>query len=333
MGNYLVKYLESLDFSVEKQDVGPTSDKRFNILAYPGKERQTRILITSHIDTVPPFIPYSLSDDGSTIWGRASSDAKGSVAAQIFAVTSLLKSGRISKDDVSLLFVVGEETNGDGMRRANDFKLSWESVIFGEPTEGKLASGHKGMLVFTLRAKGRAAHSGYPWLGSNANDILVPALASLEALKDRLPRSKKYGETTMNIGMIQGGVAANVIPERAEAQIAIRIAGGSPDEVKSMVLEAINATASNSEEEGLSVEFLGGAYGPVHMDADVEGFETITVNYGTDIPNLKGEHKRYLYGPGSILVAHGPNEHVEVEDLERAVEDYKKLILATLGKS
>jgi len=209
------------------------------------------------------------------------------------------------------------------MMRVNDLGMEWETVIFGEPTELKLASGHKGMLILTVKAHGKSGHSGYPWLGRNANHMIIPAVAALQNIK--LPSSEKYGNSTVNIGRIEGGVAANVIAESAKAEIGIRIAAGDPGVVKRIVLDTVK-----SVDERLEVSFYGGAYGPIPIDHDVPGFETLTVNYGTDIANLKGNHKRYLYGPGSILVAHSDHEHLMVDDLLTAVDGYKRLIKANL---
>lgn len=219
--------------------------------------------------------------------------------------------------------MAGEEIGGDGMRRVNDLEMEWQAVIFGEPTELKLASGHKGVLIFTIKAHGKAGHSGYPWLGQNANHMLVPALNALQNLE--LPSSEKYGNTTLNIGQISGGIAANVIAEEAEAKILIRIAAGSPGTIKQLVSEAVKTV-----NEDLELDFGEGGYGPIDIDSDVDGFETETVNYGTDIPNLKGKHKRYLYGPGSILVAHSDHEHLRASDLLTAVEGYKRLVRSAL---
>ncbi|CAL3964289.1 unnamed protein product [Diplocarpon coronariae] len=315
VGQYLTKYLESKNFTVEVQKVA-SSPARNNIFAYLGQTRKTRILISSHIDTVPPFWPYERR--GDEIWGRGSVDAKGSVATQIVAVEELLAAGSIKEGDVGLLYVVGEEVNGDGMRKANELGVAWESVIFGEPTELKLASGHKGTMGVQISAKGKAGHSGYPELGKSANAMLIPALNAL--LSVELPYSEKYGNTTLNIGRMEGGVAGNVIAEEASAVLTLRIADGSPE----IIQEAVLGTVEKLGQE-LDVRFLGG-YGPVYIDSDVPGFETIVVNYGTDIPNLKGDHKRYLYGPGTILMAHSDHEHLKVSDLETAVEGYKALI-------
>lgn len=288
---------------------------------------------------MPPFWKYERKD--KNISGRGSVDAKGSVATQIIAANSLLANKHIHPDDVSFLYVVGEEVGGDGMRAANTLELKPKSIIFGEPTEGKLASGHKGMLSFKLRAKGKAAHSGYPWLGLSANEVLVTALAALMELGQSLPKDDKFGLTTINLGKIQGGVAHNVVAESAEALIAVRIAQGTPASMRNETTNAINTAIAKFLKESqqpadiIDIEFSGEGYSPIDIDADVPGFESIIVNYGTDIPNLKQTvdgQKRYLYGPGTILVAHSDHEALTEDQLEGAVGGYKKLILHALGK-
>ncbi|KAK2689402.1 hypothetical protein QWA68_011864 [Fusarium oxysporum] len=317
--DFLQTYLQDAGFTVETQSVAKNRD---NILAYYNNTRQTKVLVTSHIDTVPPFWPYERR--GDEIWGRGTVDAKGSVAAQIIAVQELFDKKEVNDGDVALLFVVGEETGGPGMGNVNDLGLSWESVVFGEPTELKLARGHKGGLGFTIKANGKAGHSGYPETGSNAIDSLVRGLAALQKIE--LPGSKEFGNTTLNVGRIEGGVAGNVIPASAYATGGVRVAGGTPEGIKDLILQAVEES-----DPSLVVEFSYGI-GPVSTDYDVDGFETIVLNYGTDIPRLKGSHKRYLYGPGSILEAHSAHEHLKVSDLEQAVEGYKKLISHALDQ-
>ncbi|ENH73364.1 hypothetical protein FOC1_g10008849 [Fusarium oxysporum f. sp. cubense race 1] len=317
--DFLQTYLQDAGFTVETQSVAKNRD---NILAYYNNTRKTKVLVTSHIDTVPPFWPYERR--GDEIWGRGTVDAKGSVAAQIIAVQELFDKKEVNDGDVALLFVVGEETGGPGMGNVNDLGLSWESVVFGEPTELKLARGHKGGLGFTIKANGKAGHSGYPETGSNAIDSLVRGLAALQKIE--LPGSKEFGNTTLNVGRIEGGVAGNVIPASAYATGGVRVAGGTPEGIKDLILQAVEES-----DPRIVVEFSYGV-GPVPTDYDVDGFETIVLNYGTDIPRLKGSHKRYLYGPGSILEAHSAHEHLKVSDLEQAVEGYKKLISHALDQ-
>jgi len=261
---YLSSYLRSQNFTVELQPVASTinsSIPRENILAYLGTTRETRVLISSHIDTVPPFWPYERK--GDEIWGRGSVDAKGSVATQITAVLDLISAGKIEEGDIALLFVVGEETGGEGMKTANALDLSWETVIFGEPTELKLASGHKGITGFEITAKGKAGHSGYPELGKSANAMLIEVLWKL--MNTEFPWSRKYGNTTLNVGTIEGGVAPNVIAEDAKAKIAVRIAEGGPEEVERIVRKVVGSVG-----EGMDVVFRMG-YGPVYIDSDVPG--------------------------------------------------------------
>jgi len=205
---------------------------------------------------------------------------------------------------------------------------SYETVIFGEPTEGKLVCGHKGILGFELKVQGKAAHSGYPWLGVSANEILIEALGKLVQLREKFPTSEKYGNTTLNFGKVEGGVAANVVAETAEAKLAARIAAGSAEDIKKLVEKALHDTQVEAQKSGgdLDIVWTSEGYGPVDIDCDVEGFEKLTVNYGTDIPNLEGKHRRFLYGPGSIFVAHSDHEALKREELEKAVEDYGKLI-------
>ncbi|KAH6886868.1 hypothetical protein B0T10DRAFT_443012 [Thelonectria olida] len=320
VSEFLTTYLRARGFTVEGQ---PVDGDRENVFAYLHGSRSTRVLVTSHIDTVPPYWPYERR--GDELWGRGTVDAKGSVAAQIIAVESLLHESKISQGDIALLFVVGEETGGAGMRAANELGLSWESVIFGEPTELKLARGHKGAMGFTVKAKGKAGHSGYPETGRNAIDLLVQGLAALKLVE--LPWSEDLGNTTINVGKIEGGFAPNVIPANASATAVVRIASGSPKEIQKLVRDALGKVSSDIE-----VEFTAGI-GPVPIDYDIDGFETIAVSYGTDIPSLGGHHKRYLFGPGSILEAHSAHEHLKISDLEDAVNGYKTLITESLKRN
>jgi len=257
VGDWLATYLESRSFTVEKQEV---ARNRNNIFAYFGNKNQTRTLVTSHIDVVPPYINYTYHSNG-TITGRGTNDAKACVTAQIKAVEALLAEGLIGEGDVAMLFVVAEETDGAGMIKANDLGLTWESVIFGEPTELRLSLGHKGVLRFNIQAFGKAAHSGYPQLGINANEHLVEALYILS--KMQLPGSDLLGDSTLNYGIMDGGTAANIISPYANASLAIRLAA-DPLLVKGLV----NETVRNLP---ITLTWFERFYGPQYLDHDVEG--------------------------------------------------------------
>ncbi|KAJ5702463.1 Peptidase M20 [Penicillium malachiteum] len=358
VGEYIIDFLSSQNLTVEKQIVTPgseTESERFNIYAYAGENRYPDILLTSHIDTVPPFIPYTLQTptpdtqyinrEDLIIGGRGSVDAKASVAAITFAVLETLQ----ESPDVSLgvLFDVGEEYSGIGMKTFSnsDLNLSpptYKTIIFGEPTGLSLVAGHKGVLGFKVVARGKAAHSGYPWLGQSAISAILPVLQYLESLQylsseqGGLLRSEKFGASTLNIGVICGGQASNVVPDYAEATVAVRLADGTPDDTREIIRKAVDRITSATGSVSIDFEDLKAGSPPQHLDADVDGFDVITVNYGTDVPSLKIHDqgtqrvKRYLYGPGSIHVAHGDNEAITVGELERAVDGYKKLIAAAV---
>ncbi|CAG8130395.1 unnamed protein product [Penicillium salamii] len=357
VGLFVAQFLESQNFTVVKQEVPPVkgqenTEPRYNIYAVPKSSVQPpSTILTSHIDTVPPFIPYSVRQpqDASSdpedliIAGRGSVDAKGSVAAQIFAALETLEENPGA--NLGLLFVVGEEIGGDGMHVFADSKLNqkdaFKTLIFGEPTEAALVSGHKGMLGFQVLAHGSAAHSGYPWLGKSAVSAILPALSRVDVLgnipaeEGGLPASPKYGPTTLNIGKIRAGVATNVVPSEAMADVAVRLAEGTPEEARKIILRAVKDATKDFEAE-VVVDFKSHdeSYPPQDLDVDVEGFEVATVNYGTDVPNLAVATgvKRYLYGPGSIFVAHGDNEALSVRQITEAVDGYKKLIQAAVDR-
>ncbi|KAK4100428.1 Zn-dependent exopeptidase [Parathielavia hyrcaniae] len=357
---FLEKALTRLNFTVTLQPLPKTATNpaaRFNVIAWPGRDDHTppagfhdRVLITSHIDVVPPFIPYALHSTripphqplnftdlhpSTLISGRGTVDAKGSVAAQITAAALLLRSGSIPPHSIALLYVVGEEVDGDGMKYFSSslqhssassptrHHQKLKAAIFGEPTEGKLACGHKGIALAAVVATGKAGHSGYPWLGKSATAVLVRGLGGL--LDAELGSSERFGNTTVNVGVLEGGVAANVIAKEARARLAVRVALGDRRTGAEIVGGRMRSVLEEVDSEALRLEF-GGGYGPVECECDVDGFETMVANYGTDVPNLEGDHVSYLYGPGSILVAHGDDEGLTIKDLEDAVEGYKRLI-------
>ncbi|KAJ5678650.1 hypothetical protein N7462_006894 [Penicillium macrosclerotiorum] len=361
VGIFVAEFLESKDFTVIKQKVAPVNKEdddeepakpRYNIYAYPSSlSEPPSILVTSHIDTVPPFIPYSAHEpqpdqfesDDLILAGRGTVDAKGSVAAQVFAVLETLQQTPDAK--LGLLFVVGEEIGGDGMKTFSESDLNanseYHTVIFGEPTEASLVSGHKGMLGFKIFSHGKAAHSGYPWLGTSAVSGIIPALARVDQLgnipvsEGGLPSSPKYGPTTLNIGVVRAGVATNVVPASAWADVAVRLAAGTPEEAREIIRRAVeNATRDVEAEVIVDFSTHSESYSPQDLDTDVEGFDVIPVNYGTDVPNLKVRSgvKRYLYGPGTIFVAHGDNEALTAGELKDAVSGFKKLIEAALER-
>lgn len=227
---------------------------------------------------VPPHIPYGIEPGPITsetrIWGRGSVDAKGSVAAMITALQDLLAQDKVDADKLALLFVVGEEVTGDGMRRFSDaladksLPYTFDSVIFGEPTENKLACGHKGGLFCDVIARGIPGHSGYPWVGKSANELMIRAFAKI--LDTDLGSSKTYGNTTVNVGRFDGGVASNVIPAMATVGMAVRVAIGPQDTGADIVKGKIQAIFDEVDAGAFSMDCTHG-YGFVDCNCEVDG--------------------------------------------------------------
>jgi len=294
VAEFLVEYLTNIGYAAELQLVPYRSDtspgtKRYNVLAWPkagsishpAHTRKPRVLVTSHLDVVPPYIPYSInaqdfSEIGSDtiISGRGSVDAKASVAAQITAVENLIAAGEVRAEDLMLLYVIGEETTGDGMKhfsatlQKHDPAPGFEAAIFGEPTENKLACGHKGITIGWISVKGKAGHSGYPAQGRSATELLARALVKIQDAD--LGSSERYGNSTFNIGRLTGGVAANVIAKDAAAEVSVRIAGGNFTTGYDIVKGRIEKILKETDEEAFSLDLPYG-YGPVKCDCDIDG--------------------------------------------------------------
>jgi acetylornithine deacetylase len=312
VGRFLFDYLHEYGFDVERQEISPG---RANIIATNG-ERAPRLMLSTHMDTVPPHI--ASSEDREFIYGRGACDAKGIIAAEIEAARRLIEEGHA---DIGLLFTVDEEQASLGARALNSHRLarSCKFLINGEPTDNKLAVGSKGSLRLRIHTKGRAAHSAYPEQGESAIEKLLDVLASLRAWS--WPANDFFGETTCNIGVIAGGTRTNVIPAEAHADLHFRLATHS-----SVVQELIEKVARGRA----VVEYLSGSE-PVRM-LSVEGFEQSVVRFTTDITYLSNWGEPLLLGPGSIFVAHTEHERVSKCELEESVELYIRLASALLAE-
>jgi acetylornithine deacetylase len=311
VGLVLRSHLESLGYSVKLQEVAA---ERFNVLATTAAP--SRVVLSTHMDTVPPFIQSR--EDDKKIYGRGACDAKGIIAAQICAAERLRSE---SIEEIGLLFTVDEEQGSRGAQVANLAKLESrpEYLINGEPTDNKLASATKGSLRLNLRATGRASHSAYPEQGESAIEKLLDVLASVRQCA--WPADDLLGQTTCNIGVIAGGTRANVIPDQATAQLQLRLVSAVGPVKK--ILEA--AIAGRAEIEYLS------EHQPIHLET-VGGIEQCVVRFTTDIPYLSNWGKPLLLGPGSILNAHTEHEFVEKRELLEAVDIYAQLVRALLGR-
>lgn len=290
----------------------PVSPGRHNLYAY---REPPALVFSTHLDTVPPHIP--LAEDAESIHGRGSCDAKGLAAAMIAAAERLAERG---ERRIGLLFVVGEENGSDGALAAANLGPRGRFLINGEPTENRLSIGQKGSLRADLQAAGRAAHSAYPDEGVSAIAALLDTIDRIRRMP--LPSDPLLGESTLNLGLIGGGVAPNVIAPAASAQILIRTVG--PTEPLKKAIRSLLAP-------GVTVDFpvelpcyKGGTAPP--------GWETTVVSYASDLPFLEPWGERYQLGPGTIRVAHTSQEHIRKADLLRGVDLYVRLASDLLAR-
>jgi acetylornithine deacetylase len=299
VGAELYEELCRLGYAAHKM---PVAHERFNVVATID-ERKPDLVFSTHMDTVPPFIPSS--EDHDNIYGRGSCDAKGIIAAQIAACQRLRKEGAA----VGLLFLVGEERDSLGAKVANESPLGSRFLINGEPTENKIATASKGALRVEITARGKMAHSAYPELGESAIEKLLAALERLRKME--LPVNPEVGPCTLNIGLIEGGRAPNVIPDHAQAQLLYRLVGPS-DVLRKQITEQVAGLA----EAAFVLEL------PFMKLRTVPGIEPMVAKFTTDIPKLPGWGTPVLIGPGSIHVAHTEREFISKNQLHEAVDLY-----------
>ena len=311
VAEFVAQHLETLGYNVERQHI---AGDRFNVIATTGQT--PRIFFSTHLDTVPPFIPSS--EDAEYIYGRGSCDAKGIIAAQIYAAEKLRANGM---SELGFLFTVDEELSSLGAQAANDHPLARECrfLINGEPTDNHLATGTKGSLRVIVTTEGRAAHSAYPEAGDSAVEKLLDVLQDIRACE--WPSSDFFGETTCNIGVVNGGTRPNVIADRARAELQIRVATDI-EQVKGLLERAVAGRAQ--------IEYAS-QHDPVRLFS-VPGFDESVVRFTTDVPYLSNWGRPLLLGPGSILDAHTEHERIAKTELERAIELYVALVgkLSTL---
>jgi acetylornithine deacetylase/succinyl-diaminopimelate desuccinylase-like protein len=309
VGDYLAAWLAKRGWHVEKTPVPQPPDggqgPRWNVYAGPSGETPD-LVFSTHLDTVPPYIPFS--EDDEYMYGRGVCDAKGIIAAQIVAAEALRASGF----RIGLLYVSGEERDSAGAKVANQAPKASRFLINGEPTDNRIALATKGALRCSFKTTGKMAHSAYPELGESAIHKLVEAMNRI--LKLQLPVDDFAGETTLNIGQIQGGYAPNVIADKAEAQVLVRTVCPS-EPVRAAIREAVEGLAE--------VDFtLDLAFVRLHA---VDGLPTMLAKFATDIPELTNWGKPLLLGPGSIQVAHTPHERLAKKELLDAVSLYQKV--------
>jgi acetylornithine deacetylase len=301
-GAWLSHFLRHQGYTVEEQ---PVANGRFNLYAHLGVP--PHVVFSTHFDCVPPF--FSSREESGLVFGRGSCDAKGILAAQVAAAERLRAAGETR---FALLFVVGEERGSDGARVANEHAPEGvEYLINGEPTDNRLGIATRGILRVRLEAVGRAAHSAFPELGDSAIDKLLDALMVIRGLQ--FPDDPLLGRTHYSVGVIEGGVAPNVVSPRASAELLFRIVGAGAEVRRALdVVEGLV-----SVEQVLEI--------PAVRMHTVSGFESAVFPYTTDVPLLTGWGRPLLLGPGSIHVAHTDEEHISIDELRTAVDLYTSL--------
>lgn len=299
-GRWLAGYLRAIGYVVTEQ---PVDAGRVNIVATLARPL---VIFSTHYDCVPPFFPSRV--EGDCLFGRGACDAKGILAAQVAAAEALARSGETR---VGLLFVVGEERGSDGARAADAAASGSRFLVDGEPTDNRLGLATRGVLRLRLRASGRAAHSSFPELGESAIEKLVDAIVALRGID--LPSDPTLGRTHYTVGLINGGLAPNVVPPAADAEVMFRTVGDAA---------AVRA-AVRPIEPLVAIEPVI-EVPPVRL-VTVPGFDAAVFPYTTDIPFLTAWGAPLLFGPGSIHLAHTADEHVAIPELHRAVDGYVAL--------
>ena len=295
-----------LGLTVKLQAVGAA--RRCNLLAHD-PVTPPEVLLTTHLDTVPPFI--APTEEADLLAGRGTCDAKGAAAAMICA---LLQLRALGEHRVGLLFLVGEEAVSDGAKAAvQGFAPRVKYFINGEPTQMLLASAQKGTLTFKLAGDGVACHSAYPELGRSAIHALVQALHNV--INEPWPDSPDLGPTTVNVGLLSGGLATNSLAPSSEARGIFRLA---------VPVEGIESRIRALLPPHVSYERLGGT-DPILFHVP-ENEKSGVVRFGSDVPYLLPVGTPLMLGPGSIHDAHTLHEHVKKADLVEATSKYAALV-------
>jgi acetylornithine deacetylase len=308
---FLETELGRLGFETRRHEV---TANRFNVLATAGGK--PRVVLNTHIDTVPPW--FASREDATHIYGRGACDTKGIIAAMIAAGERL----RVrSINDFAFLFVVGEETDSIGAKKANEYfsDLGSEYVVVGEPTESTFARASKGAFTAVVRFRGVAAHSAYPERGDSAIVKMVAAIQEIYAAD--WGTHEVLGKSTVNVGVVRGGFKPNVIAAEAECEMIFRIVG--EPEATQQQLAALVAKYDG--------ELTVARGNKPQMMLVPEGQTSAVVAFNTDVPWLSNLGQPLLFGPGSILNAHGENERIAKQELMDAVTTYEEMVIDLLA--
>lgn len=337
LADFLEQRLLSPGCTVQRYDVG---DGTCNLLFSWGTPE---VVFCSHLDTVPPYIPPVFDDE--SVHGRGSCDAKGQIFAMYEACRVLESKGY---DGFGLLLLAGEETGSFGAKAFRDQHPGAEWVIVGEPTDNCMASASKGTKSFEVSFEGKAFHSGYPQYGVSAVEMFNDFVNALRSIV--FPKDDILGETTWNIGRLVSDNPQNIISDRLSCRVYFRTTFESDEMVCNVMKNMAGEDAKlrfgrrrvqdGSDivskdvarwQRSMRVKAFGGD-APIRYEV-LDGFISKPVAFGSDAPQLTNFRKKILCGPGSILVAHRPEEHILLSDISRAIENYVRIYETLINRS
>ena len=327
--DFLAERLLTPACKVEEYEVGDGTKNLFFSWGEP------KVVFCTHLDTVPPYISPTVSEEGGTVFhGRGTCDAKGQIFAMYEACKVLESKGY---DGFGLLLLAGEETGSYGAKAFREQHPGAEWVVVGEPTDNCMASASKGTKSFEVTFEGKAFHSGYPQYGLSAVEMFNDFVNALRSIV--FPSDPVLGETTWNIGRLVSDNPQNIISDRLTCRVYFRTTFESDQMVCNVMKNIAGENARlrfgrRKVQDGsdivakdvalwqkmMSVKAFGGD-SPTRYET-IEGFPVKPVSFGSDAPQLTNFKRKILCGPGSILVAHRPEEHIALADLETAIENY-----------
>ena len=346
----LASELEANGFATEVRSL---ADGRANVVGRIDNGAGPCFAFNSHMDTVPAgggwtSDPFRLTERDGKLFGRGACDAKGSIVAMAETGRLLASQRDRWRGALVIMFVADEETDGGGSRALAKQGPRPDGIVIGEPTNNAVFAAHKGCLRPLIRAKGKAAHSGRPELGVNAI-LAASQLTSLFDARDHELRALNHplvGHASLSVTRIAGGVADNVIPETCEMVLDRRLL---PGESLDAALDDLNSLLDRAKRDhGVEAEIAamrtkaGSAETPID-DPLVRQAIAISRAHGVTFPQPGGltggcdlVHFHdvgavgIVLGPGSLDVAHQPDEYVPKDDLARAALIYRDLAVVMM---
>ena len=347
IATFVRQFFEARGIEVWEQEVFPN---RPNVIArLPGRDSNRRIILEAHTDTVSvkgmsidPFDPRIV--DGR-MFGRGSCDTKAGLATMMHALASLKEEGITPPCDVWLAAAVDEEFSYRGVVKLCE-GLKADAAIVAEPTEMRCVIATKGVLRWRIRVQGKAAHSSKPHLGVNAISHMARIVLALED-DGRTLAAKPHpllGPATCNVGVIHGGVQVNFVPDECAIEIDRRLLPGERvDDVLRHYQKIIDdlmirfpGLEASMDAPMLTDEALETSADDAVVLTASHVLQSLGLNeapcgvpFGCDASKLaRAGVPSIVFGPGSIDRAHVADEYVEIDQVEQALEFYRRFLVA-----